>query len=142
MSSLALMLEDDLDEFPAYQPVRAMGRALARLHEIADEIGCDRLSDFVAGEEDSERFGRQVLDDIAEHEGWSDYRGRREGAADDEWFEPDDGLAVIRALQGYIESDPESVRKADGLLKEFALVEQTLRAAIEQGMRFRFEEDE
>jgi hypothetical protein len=139
MAGLAVILEDDLDEIESYQPIKGLSRALGRLNEIADEIGVARLSEFAAGEDES--FDRSYLDEIAEQEGWSGSDYSRSGGKD-EWYEPDDGLDVVRALQGYIESDPESVKKPEALLGALKALEDVLEIASKHGTRFRLEQDD
>lgn len=141
MPSIALIIEDDLDQYDAYQPLKAIGRSLKKLNEVADEIGCSRLTEFYTGEDDSDRFGREVLDEIAEHEGWSDYRSGG-GGDKDAWFDADEGLEAVRALQGFIDSDRETFRKPEAILKELALMENVLVEAVNQSLRFRIEADE
>lgn len=141
MPSIALIVEDDLDQYDAYQPLKAIGRSLKKLNEVADEIGCSRLTEFYTGEDDSDRFGREVLDEIAEHEGWSDYRSGG-GGDKDAWFDADEGLEAVRALQGFIDSDRETFKKPEAILKELALMENVLVEAVNQSLRFRIEADE
>jgi hypothetical protein len=141
MPSIALIVEDDLDQFDAYQPLKAIGRSLNKLNEVADEIGCSRLTEFYTGEDDSDRFGREVMDEIAEHEGWSDYRAGG-GGDKDAWFDAEEGLEVVRALQGYIDSGRETFKKPEAILKELALMENVLVEAVNQSLRFRIEADE
>lgn len=141
MPSIALIVEDDLDQYDAYQPLKAIGRSLNKLNEVADEIGCSRLTEFYTGEDDSDRFGREVMDEIAEHEGWSDYRAGG-GADKDAWFDAEEGLEVVRALQGYIDSGRDTFKKPDAILKELSLMENVLAEAVNQSLRFRIEADE
>lgn len=128
-----IALEDDIDELETFQPAEAVAKAIKKLDRIAREIGVTGLSQFVYGHEDD-------YQDVAEHEGWagSDYAG---GSADG-WHDAHDGLESVEALIGYIESDPESLKRPKATLTELRQFGQILREAAQNGVRFRIEVDE
>lgn len=128
-----IALEDDVEELDSFQPAEAVAKAIKKLDRIAREIGVTGLSQFVYGHEDD-------YADVAEHEGWSgsDYVG----GSDDGWHDPHDGLETVEALIGYVESDPESLKRPKATLTELRNFAKILREAGLAGVRFRIEVDE
>ena len=135
MSSYYVVLQEELDDVDSYIQLKSVAKAAERLAVIAKEIGVTAPSAFVAGAEQNEDFA-----DIAENAGWAgaDYQG---GGADG-WFDADEGLDCARALLGYIESAPESVKRPRAISEELRAFEAVLESALQAGIRFRLEIDE
>jgi hypothetical protein len=131
--SYYIALEQDLDEIDIMPSGKAVAKMMDRLDEITDEIGVTRLSDFVGGESED-------LSEIAEQEGW-DLGGFGASTGGAQWFDASDGLDTVRALAGYIESDPDSIKRAKALLEEFAEFQKVLEIAQQHNVRFRLEVD-
>ena len=128
-----IALEDDVDDLETFLPAEAVAKAIKKLDRVAREIGVTALGQYVYGHEDD-------YSDVAEHEGWtgSDYYG----GGEDGWHDSADGLETVEALIGYIESDPEAVKRPKTTLIELRNFEKILREATQQGVRFRIEVDE
>jgi hypothetical protein len=135
--SYFLVFQEDLDDVDAFEAFRTIAKAQEKLSSIAEEIGVTPLSDFVTGVE----RGDEDMDDIAENEGWSGADYSR-GGGEDEWFDANEGLDTVRALMGYVESDPESLKRPRATMEELRLLETALEAALQAGVKFRFEFDE
>jgi hypothetical protein len=135
--SYYLVFQDDLDDADPYVELKSVAKAASKLTEIAEEIGVTPLRAFVFGDD----RGRDDLDDIAENEGWggADYS---HAASGDEWFDANDALDTIRALMGYIESDPSVLKRPKATMEELRKLEETLETAMQAGVRFRLELDE
>jgi len=129
--ALYLALEEDID-LDSYVQIEATAKALNKIDRLAREIGVTALGQFVYGNEDD-------YADVAEHEGWagSDYTGTGDG-----WHDAGDGLESVQSLIGYIESDPNCLKRPKATLTELRAVEAVLKDANQQGVRFRFELDE
>ncbi len=131
-----ITLEHDLDEIDMMPSAKALAKMMDKIDEITDEIGVTRFSDFVAGSD-----GGDDLSEIAEQEGW-DMGGFGAGGSGQEWFDAGDGLDTVRALAGYIESDPDSIKRAKTILEELKAFEKVLEAALAHNVRFRLEADD
>jgi hypothetical protein len=131
--SYYIALEQDLDEIDIMPSGKAVAKMMDRLDEITDEIGVTRLSDFIGGESED-------LSEIVEQEGW-DLGGFGPSTGGAQWFDASDGLDTVRALAGYIESDPDSIKRAKALLEEFAEFDKVLEIARQHNVRFRLEVD-
>lgn len=131
--SYYITLEQNLDEIDIMPSGKALAKMMDRIDEITDEIGVTRLSDFIGGESED-------LSEIAEQEGW-DLGGFGNSAGGSSWFDAADGLDTVRALAGYIESDPESIKRAKALLEELKEFEKVLEIAQNHNVRFRLEAD-
>jgi hypothetical protein len=129
--ALYLALEEDIDS-DSYIQLEACAKAMKKLDRIAREIGVTALGQFVYGHEDD-------YADVAEHEGWagSDYQGSGDG-----WHDAGDGLECVQALIGYVESDPEVLKRPKATLTELRSLEKVLEEASQAGVRFRLEVDE
>jgi hypothetical protein len=135
--SYFIVFQEDLDDVDAFEAFKTIAKAHEKLADIAQEIGVTSLREFVSGtDRASEDF-----QDIAENEGWSavDYHG---AAGGDGWFDASDGVDTVRALMGYIESDPESLKRPKATMEELRLLETALETAMQAGVKFRFELDE
>jgi hypothetical protein len=135
--SYFLVFQEELDDIDAFEAFKTIAKAHEKLAAIAEEIGVTPLSDFVNGAE----RGDEDFEDIAENEGWSGADYQR-GGGDDEWFDANEGLDSIRALMGYIESDPESLKRPKATMEELRTLETALEVALQAGVKFRFEFDE
>lgn len=131
--SYYISLEQDIDEIDIMPSGKAVAKMMDRLDEITDEIGVTRLSDFIGGESED-------LSEIVEQEGW-DLGGFGPSTGGAQWFDANDGLDTVRALAGYIESDPDSIKRARALLEEFAEFDKVLEIARQHNVRFRLEVD-
>ena len=78
--------------------------------------------------------------EAAEQEGW-DLGGFGSSHGGQQWFDAGDGLDTVRALAGYIESDPDSIKRAKALLEELKEFEKVLEIAQQHNVRFRLEAD-
>jgi hypothetical protein len=132
--SYFITLEQDLDDIDIMPSGKALAKMMDRIDEITDEIGVTRMSDFVAAGENED------FSEIAEQEGW-DLGGFASSSAGAEWFEASDGLDTVRAVAGYIESDPDSIKRARALLDELKEFEKVLELAQAHHVRFRLEAD-
>jgi hypothetical protein len=131
--SYYIALEQDIDEIDIMPAGKAVAKMMDRLDEITDEIGVTRLSDFIGGESED-------LSEIVEQEGW-DLGGFGPSTGGAQWFDASDGLDTVRALAGYIESDPDAIKRAKALLEEFAEFDKVLEIARQHNVRFRLEVD-
>jgi hypothetical protein len=131
--SYYIALEQDIDEIDIMPAGKAVAKMMDRLDEITDEIGVTRLSDFIGGESED-------LSEIVEQEGW-DLGGFGPSTGGAQWFDASDGLDTVRALVGYIESDPDAIKRAKALLEEFAEFDKVLEIARQHNVRFRLEVD-
>lgn len=130
-----ITLEQDLDEIDMMPSAKALAKMMEKIDEITDEIGVTRFSDFIAGSD-----GSDDLSEIAEQEGW-DMGGFGAGGSGQQWFDSGDGLDTVRAVAGYIESDPDSIKRAKTILEELKAFEKVLEAAQSHNVRFRLEAD-
>ncbi len=130
-----ITLEQDLDEIDMMPSAKALAKMMDKIDEITDEIGVTRFSDFIAGSD-----GSDDLSEIAEQEGW-DMGGFGAGGSGQQWFDSGDGLDTVRAVAGYIESDPDSIKRAKTILEELKAFEKVLEAAQSHNVRFRLEAD-
>lgn len=135
--SYYIVFQEELEDVDAFEAFKTIAKAHEKLAEIAQEIGVTSLREFVGG---SDRVSED-FQDIAENEGWSgvDYHG---AGGVDGWFEANDGLDTVRALMGYIESDPESLKRPKATMEELRALESALEVALQAGVKFRFEVDE
>jgi hypothetical protein len=131
--SYYITLEQDLDEIDIMPSAKALAKMMDRIDDITDEIGVTRFSDFIAGEGED-------LSEIAEQEGW-DLGGFGSSVGGAEWFDAANGLDTVRALAGYIESDPDSIKRSKTLLEELKEFEKVLEIAQAHHVRFRLEAD-
>lgn len=131
--SYYITLEQNLDEIDIMPAGKALAKMMDRLDEITDDIGVTRLSDFIAGESED-------LSELVEQEGW-DLGGFAPTAGGAHWFDAGDGLDSVRALAGYIESDPDSIKRAKALIEELKEFEKVLEIAQQHNVRFRLEAD-
>lgn len=131
--SYYITLEQNLDEIDVMPAGKAVAKMLERLDEITDDIGVTRLSDFIGGDGED-------LSEIAEQEGW-DLGGFASSHGGAQWFDAGDGLDSVRALAGYIESDPDSIKRSKALLEELKEFEKVLEIAQQHNTRFRLEAD-
>jgi hypothetical protein len=129
-----ITLEQDLDEIDIMPSAKALAKMMDKIDEITDEIGVTRFSDFIAGNDGED------LSEIAEQEGW-DLGGFGAGGNGAQWFDAGDGLDTVRAVAGYIESDPDSIKRAKTILEELKAFEKVLEAAQAHNVRFRLEAD-
>ncbi|MGE4070068.1 MAG: hypothetical protein AB7E72_02740 [Lysobacterales bacterium] len=132
--SYFITLEQDLDEIDIMPSGKALAKMMDRIDDITDEIGVTRMSDFVAAGENED------FSEIAEQEGW-DLGGFAPSRGGADWFEAADGLDTVRAVAGYIESDPDSIKRARALLDELKEFEKVLELAQAHHVRFRLEAD-
>lgn len=132
-TSYFITLEQDLDSIDIMPSGKAIAKAIDRLDDIAQEIGVTRLSDFLAGNDED-------LSDIAEQEGW-DLGGFGPSTSGAGWFDAGDGLESVRAILGYIESDPEAVKRPKAIGEELREFEKVLEEAANHNIRFRLEVD-
>lgn len=135
--SYYIVFQEELDDVDAFEAFKTVAKAHEKLAEIAQEIGVTSLREFVGG---ADRVSED-FQDIAENEGWSsvDYQG---AGGIDGWFDASDGLDTVRALMGYIESDPEVLKRPKATMEELRALETALEAALQAGVKFRFEVDE
>lgn len=131
--SYYITLEQDIDDIDIMPSAKALARAMERVDEITDEIGVTRLSDFIADEGED-------ISEIVEQEGW-DLGGFSSSTGGEHWFDAADGLETVRAIAGYVESDPESVKRPKALLEELKEFEKVLEIALSHHVRFRLEAD-
>ena len=131
--SFYINLEQNLDEIDIMPAGKAMAKMMDRLDEITDEIGVTRLADFIANDGED-------MSELVEQEGW-DLGGFAATAGGAHWFDAADGLDTVRALAGYIESDPSSIKRAKALLEELKEFEKVLEIAQTNNVRFRLEAD-
>lgn len=131
--SFYINLEQNLDEIDIMPAGKAMAKMMDRLDEITDEIGVTRLADFIANDGED-------MSELVEQEGW-DLGGFAATAGGAHWFDAGDGLDTVRALAGYIESDPDSIKRAKALLEELKEFEKVLEIAQTHNVRFRLEAD-
>ena len=131
--SYYINLEQPLDDIDIMPSGKAVAKMMDRIDEITDEIGVTRLSDFVAGDGED-------MSELVEQEGW-DLGGFAATAGGAHWFDASDGLDSVRALLGYIESDPDSIKRAKALMEELREFEKVLEIAQTHNVRFRFESD-
>ena len=131
--SYYINLEQPLDDIDIMPSGKAVAKMMDRIDEITDEIGVTRLSDFVAGDGED-------MSELVEQEGW-DLGGFAATAGGAHWFDASDGLYSVRALVGYIESDPDSIKRAKALMEELREFEKVLEIAQTHNVRFRFESD-
>jgi hypothetical protein len=135
MSSYIFVLQEEVDDVDPYVALKVVAKAADKLSEIADEIGVTPLLSFVAGADRN----AEDLHDIAENEGWgSDFHA----AAGEEWHEPGEALDTVRALLGYIESDPDCLKRPKATMEELRGLEAVLEATLQAGVKFRLELDE
>jgi hypothetical protein len=133
--SYFLVFEEEADDLDGSVELEALAKAQKKLANIAEEIGVTPLRAFVFGDD----RGREDFNDIAENEGWGDYQS---GGAGEEWFDANDALDTVRALMGYVESDPESLKRPRATLEQLRNLETALVNAAQAGVRFRLELDE
>ncbi len=131
--SFYINLEQNLDEIDVMPAGKALAKMMDRLDEITDEIGVTRLADFIANDGED-------MSELVEQEGW-DLGGFAATAGGAHWFDAGDGLDTVRALAGYIESDPDSIKRAKALLEELKEFEKVLEIAQTHNVRFRLEAD-
>ena len=132
--SYYINLEQNLDEIDVMPSGKTIAKMIDRIDEITDEIGVTRLGDFVAGGDNDD------LSEIAEQEGW-DLGGFGASSGGASWFDANDGLDSVRALVGYIESDPTTIKRSKSLLEELREFEKVLEIAQTHNVRFRLEAD-
>lgn len=137
MSSYFVVLQEEVDEVDTFVTLKTVTKAHEKLNEIAEEIGISTLDSFVYGND----RGSDDFQDIAENEGWGaiDYQG---GGSGEEWFDASEGLDTIRAMIGYIESDPSCLKRPRATVEELRALETVLEGAMQAGVKFRLEEDE
>ncbi len=137
MSSYFVVLQEEVDDVDTFVSLKTVTKAHEKLNEIANEIGVTSLDDFVFGNDRSS----EDFQDIAENEGWGaiDYQG---GGTGEEWFDASEGLDSIRAIIGYVESDPACLKRPRATVEELRLLETVLEGALQAGVKFRLEEDE
>lgn len=128
--AIYLVLEDELEEAQESGEAKSVARALKQLDRVAADIGVAALSAFSEG-------GEESYEELAELEGWESHSTR----SADGWFEADEALETVRALHGYVESDPESFRRPKAVMKELEQLEEILERAASEGIRFKFEID-
>jgi hypothetical protein len=135
--SYYLVFQEDLDDTDPYVELKSVAKAAEKLAEIAEEIGVRTLRSFVYGED----RGHEDLQEIAENEGWGgvDYQTSATG---EEWFDASDALDTVRALMGYIQSDPSCLKRPKATTEELRGLETALEVALQAGVRFRLERDE
>lgn len=63
---------------------------------------------------------------------------REAGPPPEEWFDPADGLATVRALADHVREKPGKFKLPDRLLADLADAERYLGAAADHGTRFHF----
>ncbi len=131
--SYYINLEQPLDDIDIMPSGKAVAKMMDRIDEITDEIGVTRLTDFVAGDGED-------MSELVEQEGW-DLGGFAATAGGAHWFDASDGLDSVRAVLGYIESDPNSIKRAKALMEELREFEKVLEIAQTHNVRFRFESD-
>jgi|CXWL01.1.fsa_nt_gi hypothetical protein len=129
-----IALEQNLDEIDIMPSGKTLAKMMDRIDEITDEIGVTRLGDFIAGGDSED------LSELVEQEGW-DLGGFGPSTGGSQWFDASDGLDTVRAVTGYIESDPDSIKRAKLLLEELKEFENVLEIAHTHNVRFRLEED-
>ncbi|MCB1607114.1 MAG: hypothetical protein KDI71_09090 [Xanthomonadales bacterium] len=128
--AIYLVLEEELEEAMESGEAKSIARALKQLDRTAVEIGVTSLSAFSDG-------GEEEYEELAELEGWDSHRS----GSDDGWYEANEALETVRALHGYVESDPEMFRKPKSIMSELEQFETILERAAAEGIRFKFEID-
>lgn len=128
--AIYLVLESELEEALESGEAKSVARALKQLDRVANDIGVVALSAFSEG-------GDEDYEELAELESWESHRS----ASADGWYEADEALESIRALHGYVESDPDEFRRPKAIMEELAQLETILERAAAEGIRFKFEID-
>lgn len=101
----------------------------------------DLLSTFCRdlGIQPLEAFGRvapEVAEQFMEEFGLSDVR-----TAPEEWFEPEEGIAVASALIPYVKQNAQFVSDSAGIIADLQRLDRILRDARQHGVRWHLEID-
>ncbi len=128
--TIYLVLEEELEEAVDSGEAKSVARAIKQLDRIARDIGVVALSAYSDGGDDD-------YEELAELESWDTHGS----SSDDGWFEANEALESVRALHGYVESDPDEFRRPQAIMEELAQLETILERAAAEGVRFKFEID-
>jgi hypothetical protein len=104
----------------------ALGNGLERLDKALTKAGLPTLGQFVSA-------------DPAEWRDMDDDDPDALGMPREQWFNPADGLAVVRMVAAYLRAKPKAISWSEDALSELAQVEAELVAAESRKAQFHFE---
>jgi hypothetical protein len=79
------------------------------------------------------------LADFLEGEGL-DAEGDGEPEAE-EWYEPGEGLAFVRALSGYLKANPNSIKNSTGIVSDLTEYESVFNVLVQKKVKWHFAVD-
>lgn len=107
--------------------------------ELADLLGDDPLAEDLAGlPEEVQQVAGEVAQDINQAISGANAQIERDGIPAEEWFEPAEGLTVVRGLQAHISAHRKSVSQPAAVLADLAELEQVLLVAQKHSVLFHF----
>jgi hypothetical protein len=105
---LILENEDEEDDYESYVDAKAIGAVLDQLDEVSERLGTRELSSFIS-------LGP-----------WEP----------EEWFDPQEGIRAVKALQNELKKKPRLVKKAKTVEKDLGVFLDALIYAKREGVRF------
>jgi hypothetical protein len=102
-----IVLDNDDPGFAPFVNGKSLAKESGKLDAICDKLGIKRFEAFIAMSEDdiSDMLGEEV--ELPEGEG-------------EQWFEADEGIALVQALISHIEANPKAVKNAAAVLADLA----------------------
>lgn len=128
--SLAYFIVLDAEEpgFDTFVNGKALAHESEHLNAICEQLGIQSFEDYVTvSDETMEEFMEEDFE-IPDNDG-------------SEWYEAEEGLALIKALVAYIEENPESVRDAATVREELGEYAVVFEKAKTAGMKWHLEID-
>lgn len=112
------------------------GKAVASVDEVELDELCKRLK-----VKSLWAFVSQDLGDFADLLEEGDELDLSDSMPDEQWFNAEDGLKTVRALQGHLVTEPRALSNSTDFLEDLQEYEWVLNALAEQEIRWHFEVD-
>jgi hypothetical protein len=107
-----------------------------KIEKILETLGLRDFDDFVSANPEE---ARAMLAEFGGDDDGDDAGG--EDLPPEQWFMPDEGLAVIRALAKHLQANPKAVRDVNSVLRDLKSIHDVLTKAAAAGLRWHFVAD-
>ena len=126
-----IVLERKIDGLDTMMDGKCLARAAEVLDTVASQLGVRPVSEFISADpEQAAEFLKDQGADVGDIE-----------LPPLQQFPAHEGLATMRALMAHVQSQPETVKQADGVVQDLRDCERILSVAAQNGVGWHFEVD-
>lgn len=136
-SAIYIVLEQELADVDTMMNGKPLSREIDRISALCRKLKIKDLWEFCSANPDE-------MADFFDAE--AEYLENEDGPTTDmlepeEWFSPEEGLAIVTALKEYITGDNHGLKNPDGILEDIGEMERILNAAKAHGVGWHLEVD-